>query len=72
MVDVAGPFTGIRIGTTAQLREEVEFQVVVRVDQAGKHHMAGKIEVSGSHIGCAINVGQVDNLRRVGNPPSDI
>ena len=48
MVDVARPFTRIRIGATAQLGEEVEFQMVVRVDQAGKHDMAGEIE--GGHV----------------------
>ena len=44
MIDVARPFTGIRIGAAAQLRKKVEFQMVVRVDQTGKHEVAGEIE----------------------------
>src|ERR1019366_895641 len=49
MVDVAGPGGGIRVDAAAQLRKEVELQVVVGVDQTGHDKMAGQIEIGGGH-----------------------
>ena len=50
MVDVARPGGGIRVGAPAQLREEVELQVVVGVDQTRHDKMAGEIEVVGAWL----------------------
>ena len=44
-LDVVRPFGGALVGLqAAQVREEGELQVIVRVDQARKHHVAAEIE----------------------------
>src|SRR5580700_8429701 len=49
MVDIAGPLRGVAVMAAAQFGEEIELQMVVRVDQAGKPHVAGKIQRAGIH-----------------------
>ena len=50
MVDIASPLRGVAIRAAAELREEIELQMVVCVDQAGKAHVAGKIERARVHL----------------------
>ena len=49
MTDVAGPCLGVGIGAAAQAREQVEFQMIVRVDESGKDQIAVNV-----HYGCRV------------------
>ena len=52
MVDVARPLGCVAVRPGAERGEEIELQMVVRVDEAGQAHMAGKIERAGIHVAC--------------------
>ncbi len=44
MVDVFGPGSGIGVRPAPESREQIELQVIVRVDQAGKHQHAAQVQ----------------------------
>ena len=44
MVDVAGPFGGVSVGTATERRKEIELQVVMRVNQSGQQFETRQIE----------------------------
>ena len=46
MTDIAGPCLGVGIRAAPQPREQVEFQVIVRVDESGKDQIAVNVHRS--------------------------
>ena len=44
MIDVFSPGCGIWVGSAAEARKKIEFQMIVAVDQSGKDQMASQIQ----------------------------